>query len=241
MTARILSAARLVLSIGAFMFVGAPSASAQEVGASLQLAGIPPTLTVPGGFSMTVSGSTGTASRALIYPIYGPAPCSPTVEAQLEAGPDEVLASPPANELPPLGFAGTFSVQVPVGQPMGSSGLYTICVFMEAPEDSEAVEPSQEGSLIAVASASFTVLPTLSPTSPTAVAPGGGRKCVVPHVKGKRLGFAEKAIASAHCALGRIRRAASLRVKKGHVIWQSRRPGTSLPAGARVGLVVGKG
>jgi hypothetical protein len=241
-----LSALPLVLSVGALAFLGAPaSAFAQEAGASLELAGVPATLALPGSFTITVSGSTGAASNAALDIIYGPAPCAASAEAQLEANPEEFLASPAAYELPALGFAGPFSVQAPgVGQQLSSPGVYTVCVFMEVSEEPEAVEPSEEEGerLVAVASATFTVLSPPTGTSPAAVTTRGApSRCVVPHVKGMRLRVAERAIRRAHCAVGRVRRASSRHVRKGQVIWQSRRAGRPLPQGAKVGLLVSEG
>lgn len=237
----ILSAVRLVLSISALAWLGATTASAQAAGATLELAGVPATATLPGGFSMTVSGSTGTTSHAQIDAVYGPAPCGATVEGQLEAGPYELLATPAPDEVPAFGFAGTFSIHVPVGQAVAGPGLYTICVFMEASEESEAVEPEEEETVVATASATFMVLPASSSISATTIGTDVGARCVVPHVRGRTFRFAEKAIARAHCALGRVRKARSVRVRKGHVTWQSRRAGLSLPEDSRVSLVVSTG
>src|ERR1700676_1276409 len=101
----------LAVTVGAVALVGAASTSAQQTGASLPLAGVPLSLTSPGSFTMTVSGSTGTTSPASIYPIYGPVPCAATVDAQLQASPDESLVSLEAGEVPAFGFAGNFTVR----------------------------------------------------------------------------------------------------------------------------------
>jgi hypothetical protein len=66
-------------------------------------------------------------------------------------------------------------------------------------------------------------------------------QCVVPKVKGKTLAAARKAITHAHCAVGKITRAASKKVAKGKVISQKPTPGKHLAAGAKVNLVVSKG
>jgi PASTA domain len=257
--------------VGVLALAGATSASAQEEPASLQLAGVPATLTIPGSFTLTVSGSTGTASNALIYLVYGPAPCVATVETQLGASPEEILVSPDAEEVPAFGFTGSFTVHAEgFGQAVSSPGVYSVCVFMEAPEESEAAEASaEEESVIAVASATFRVLPALTGTAPAPVprmrvnrcvvprvkgrGPRSGRKaiarahcavvrrCIVPHIRGRRLRSALKAIRRAHCALGRVESADSRHVKKGRVTWQSRRAGTSLPRGTRVNLLISSG
>jgi beta-lactam-binding protein with PASTA domain len=66
-------------------------------------------------------------------------------------------------------------------------------------------------------------------------------KCVVPKVKGKTLSAAKRAIKAHHCSAGRVTRAASRTVKKGHVISQKPKPGSRLKHGAKVNLVVSKG
>ncbi len=264
-----LTAVALAACAGAVALIGAASTSAQQTGASLQLAGVPARLAVPGSFTMTVSGSTGDASHASIYEIYGPAPCAASVDAQLEASPEESLLSPEAEEVPASGLAGTFTIRARgVGEAVSAPGLYSVCVFMEALEEPETEEGTEEEAVIAVASASFSVLPAAGggpaattvrdglrrcappPTGRRSRAhrsPSGGARCsavprcVVPHIRGRRLRSAEEAIARAHCAVGEIRRARSGHVRRGRVLWQSRRAGRSLPRGARVGLLISEG
>jgi hypothetical protein len=259
--------------VGAVGVAGATSAFAQEGPASLELGGVPATLAIPGSFTLAVTGSTGTTSHASIYPVYGPAPCAATVGAQLEASPEEFIASLDAEEVPPFGFTGSFAVRADgLGQAVSIPGIYTVCVFMEAPEESEAAEASEaseEESVIAVASATFRVLPALTTAAATPIprgrvkrcvapqvkrrGPRSGRKavarahcavvrrCIVPHIRGRRLRSALRAIRRSHCALGRVESARSKRVKKGRVTWQSRRAGTSLPRGAGVNLLISSG
>jgi PASTA domain len=69
----------------------------------------------------------------------------------------------------------------------------------------------------------------------------GSPKCVVPRLKGKKLAAAEKALLKAHCAVGKVKRANSRRVKTGTVISQSQGAGRSLSKGTKVALVVSKG
>jgi uncharacterized delta-60 repeat protein len=66
-------------------------------------------------------------------------------------------------------------------------------------------------------------------------------QCVVPNVRGKTLRIARRTVARGRCAVGRVTRKFSKRVKKGRVISQSRRPGLRLPVGSRVNLVLSKG
>jgi hypothetical protein len=71
-------------------------------------------------------------------------------------------------------------------------------------------------------------------------APPPPTKCRVPRVVGKTLAAATRAIAAAHCRVGRVRRAYSTRVR-GRVVSQSPRVGRTLARGARVSLVVSRG
>jgi serralysin len=66
-------------------------------------------------------------------------------------------------------------------------------------------------------------------------------QCVVPNVRGKTLRIARRTVARGRCAVGRVMRRFSKRMKKGRVISQSRRPGLRLPVGSRVNLVLSKG
>ena len=66
-------------------------------------------------------------------------------------------------------------------------------------------------------------------------------QCVVPRVRGKTLRIARRTVARGRCAVGRVTRKHSTRVKNGRVISQSRRPGLRLPVGSRVNLVLSKG
>jgi peptide/nickel transport system substrate-binding protein len=66
-------------------------------------------------------------------------------------------------------------------------------------------------------------------------------RCVVPNVKRKTIAQARRLLASKRCALGRVARAYSGKVKTGRVISQSRRPGARLARGTRVNVVVSRG
>src|SRR5690349_16655614 len=62
-------------------------------------------------------------------------------------------------------------------------------------------------------------------------AKNSGAKCVVPKLKGKKLKTAESALKSAHCAVGKIKKATSKHVKKGSVISSSPAAGKALANG----------
>jgi hypothetical protein len=64
--------------------------------------------------------------------------------------------------------------------------------------------------------------------------------CTVPKLKDKKLNAAKQALAKAHCKPGRITKKHS-KVKKGRLISQKPKPGTHLPLGGKVKLVVSKG
>ncbi len=65
--------------------------------------------------------------------------------------------------------------------------------------------------------------------------------CSVPKVVGKRLRAAKLALVRSHCRTGKVTYARSRRTPKGRVSSQSRRPGRTLPANARIDLVVSRG
>jgi hypothetical protein len=66
-------------------------------------------------------------------------------------------------------------------------------------------------------------------------------RCVVPRIVGKTLTQAKAALKANHCGLGKVRRAYSMRVRKGRVLEQSPGQGRNLRRGARVNVVVSRG
>jgi peptide/nickel transport system substrate-binding protein len=66
-------------------------------------------------------------------------------------------------------------------------------------------------------------------------------RCVVPNVRGKTVRQARRMLAARRCALGRVNRAYSARVRTGRIIRQNRRPSARLPRGTRVNVVVSRG
>jgi hypothetical protein len=65
--------------------------------------------------------------------------------------------------------------------------------------------------------------------------------CVVPKVVGKTLAKAKAALKRNHCRTGKLTRAYSKRIKKGHVLRQKPKARTKLRNGAKVALVVSRG
>lgn len=74
-----------------------------------------------------------------------------------------------------------------------------------------------------------------------AVSLGPEPKCRVPAVVGMPLKQAQRTLRAAHCVLGMVRHKYSQRVKKGRVMSQSRRRGTSLPTRTHIDVVVSRG
>jgi beta-lactam-binding protein with PASTA domain len=66
-------------------------------------------------------------------------------------------------------------------------------------------------------------------------------RCLVPNVKGKTVAQARKLLAAKRCALGKVTRTYSGKVKLGRIVSQSRRPGARLPRGAKVNVGVSRG
>jgi hypothetical protein len=69
----------------------------------------------------------------------------------------------------------------------------------------------------------------------------GPRPCRVPPVLGRKLSVARAAITRRACKVGKVRRARSRKVKRGRVVSQSPRAGTTLPNLGKVNLVVSRG
>ena len=65
--------------------------------------------------------------------------------------------------------------------------------------------------------------------------------CTVPKVRLKTVKAAKRAISNGLCGLGGVRRAYSAVVAKGRVLSVTPRPGTVLPTGGQVGLIVSRG
>jgi Right handed beta helix region/PASTA domain len=83
--------------------------------------------------------------------------------------------------------------------------------------------------------------PVTPPPPPPAIRPRAKPRCVVPNVKGKTVARARKLLSTRRCRLGRVGRAYSRKMKRGKVIFQSRRPGLRLARGTRVNVVVSRG
>jgi subtilisin family serine protease len=77
----------------------------------------------------------------------------------------------------------------------------------------------------------------LGPFVVTGVAP----VCTVPRLRGLTLTAAKRSLAKKGCALGRVSRAYSKRVRRGRVIQQRPRPGLRLRRGAKVAVVLSRG
>jgi beta-lactam-binding protein with PASTA domain len=65
--------------------------------------------------------------------------------------------------------------------------------------------------------------------------------CTVQDVREVAIAAAKRTIPRANCRVGKIRRAYSKNVRRGRVRWQTLRPGTVLPGGGKVNLVVSRG
>jgi Ca2+-binding RTX toxin-like protein len=86
--------------------------------------------------------------------------------------------------------------------------------------------------------------PPAAPPPPPAPPPAPPRtqlRCVVPNVKGKTVAQARRLLASKRCALGRVTKAYSQKVRKGRVISQRPSVGRRLPRGTRVHVKVSRG
>jgi hypothetical protein len=64
-------------------------------------------------------------------------------------------------------------------------------------------------------------------------------QCVVPKLKGKKLGAAKNAIRNAHCSVGKITKVKSTRKHRNRVLSQNPKPGEHLKQGSKVALKIG--
>jgi Ca2+-binding RTX toxin-like protein len=71
--------------------------------------------------------------------------------------------------------------------------------------------------------------------------PPASVRCRVPNVKGKSLAAGKRALRRGNCNVGKVRRIYSRTVAKGRILSQSRRPGSRLPKGTKVGVVFSRG
>ncbi|MGH3079692.1 MAG: S8 family serine peptidase [Gaiellaceae bacterium] len=82
-------------------------------------------------------------------------------------------------------------------------------------------------------------------TEPTVIGPfvvtGVAPVCTVPRLRGLTLTGAKRALAKKGCALGRVSRAYSKRVRRGRVVQQRPGPGLRLRRGAKVAVVLSRG
>lgn len=95
------------------------------------------------------------------------------------------------------------------------------------------------GRIVSQGQAEGTLLPPVSRVD--FVVSFGRQPCKVPKVRGKTLARAKSAITKANCRLGKVRRQASKKVKRGHVISQSPKAGTRRAYGSKVTVVVSRG
>jgi beta-lactam-binding protein with PASTA domain len=65
-------------------------------------------------------------------------------------------------------------------------------------------------------------------------------RCAVPDVRRRTVTRARAMLSARRCALGRITRAYSPKVRKGRIIRQSRRPGARLPRGTTINVAVSR-
>jgi hypothetical protein len=83
--------------------------------------------------------------------------------------------------------------------------------------------------------------PPPPPPPPAPPPPTTQLRCVVPNVKGKTLARARRLLASKRCALGKVTKGYSQKVRKGRVISQRPSVGRRLPRGTKVHVKVSRG
>jgi hypothetical protein len=128
-----------------------------------------------------------------------------------------------------------------------TAGTYTICTWIEGPDDAQIDATS--ATTVTVLAAGATVPAAATSTS----SPGGGSigtgpsgsgasdaACVVPTYAGLTLAQLKKRLVAAHCTVGRIRKVKSDKVKPGRVLRVTDSPGRRLKHDAPVGIVVAR-
>jgi PASTA domain len=225
-----------------------PASTLASQGGALEILGVPATLTIPGpGFTAEVKGTTGTSVEDKLDGAYGPDACQATFAEQLaHESFEEMLTGPDANEVPLRYFTGPFAVKITgLGEPLGrftnpGPGHYRICLWLIEFLGGESTVATATATFTAVAAAATpTETPAATTTAPT-VTPTV-KHCLVHSLKGKTLAAAKQALVAAGCAVGRIRRTRSHRVRKGRVISQSSKAGLSLKPGTKISLTVSSG
>jgi hypothetical protein len=83
--------------------------------------------------------------------------------------------------------------------------------------------------------------PQPPPPPPAPPTPVAQLRCVVPNVKGKTVARARRLLASRRCALGRVTKGYSQKIRKGRVISQRPSVGRRLPRGTKVHVKVSRG
>jgi beta-lactam-binding protein with PASTA domain len=66
----------------------------------------------------------------------------------------------------------------------------------------------------------------------------GPTHCLVPNLVGKTLVVAKRLLLAGHCKAGKVKLATSRKQRKGRIIQQGRRPGTTLQGGSAIALLV---
>jgi beta-lactam-binding protein with PASTA domain len=70
---------------------------------------------------------------------------------------------------------------------------------------------------------------------------GVAPSCTVPRLRGLTIAVAKRTLTKRGCALGRVSRAYSRRVRRGRIVGQRPAPGLRLRRGAKVAVVVSRG
>jgi hypothetical protein len=109
---------------------------------------------------------------------------------------------------------------------LGSDGLFDLPMTLRSGKNTIVVSATNEAGNVKSASLTVTYQPLL---------------CRVPRLGGKLLTAAKKALLKANCAVGRVRKVNSKKIKKGHVVSSSPKAGTRRGHGYRVALVISSG
>lgn len=149
--------------------------------------------------------------------------------------PPEATASASVNIVPPC-VVPAFTVGASLGaveQAIGGTSCVVGRVVFAASRK------VHRGGVIRLSAASGT---KLAAGTPLTITVSTGPPCVVPsHLTGLSLKAAERKLSAGHCAVGKVRRVASTRYRRGAVVKLSSKSGTTLPSQAAVSVYVSSG
>jgi PASTA domain len=225
------------LTCAAFLLgggVAAAQGAALAVAAKPNPGVIPPFNPETGGGSVQVTATlSGSADRTDFLDLYfqpNSTPCAATTDeekSEVDAG--AMSGSGAFESAVNGGTVGQGPFSEDAAATFDTPRVYRLCAYL-TPDDDPA--GNDQGPPDATATTLLTIRAGSSPPKPKA--------CVVPHLAGKPLSAAKRALAAAGCRLGSVRRVPAKRRQRGRVLSQHPSPGKRLAPGAKVNVTAGR-